>query len=114
MMVQDSKNWHFREKAHTPNFKALWKHVSTKGNPSGFYLFMVERENAVRKDDQEEQTKLAVGDDRNIELILIRSKPKEKSEERLIEELKDRNEALEKAKDWMDEYIYIKNLEESL
>ncbi len=105
MVLEDSKYWHFREKAHSPNFKALWKHVSTKGNPSGYYLFMVEKE---------EQNNISAGENKKIELILIRSKPKEKSQERVItNELKDKNEAIEEAKNWMDEFIYIKHLEES-
>ncbi len=113
MVLEDSKYWHFREKAHSPSFKALWKHVSTKGNPSGYYLFMVEREEVTQKREEEEQTNLSIGENKNIELILIRSKPKEKSQERVVtNELKDKNEAIEEAKNWMDEYIYIKHLEE--
>ncbi len=114
MAIEDSKHWHFREKAHSPNFKALWKHMSTKGNPSGYYLFMVERDEIVQKNEEEGQTKLPMGDNKNIELILIRSKPKEKNKERVItKELKDKNEAIEEAKNWMDEFIYIKNLEKT-
>ncbi len=114
MVLEDSKYWHFREKTHSPIFKALWKHVSTKGNPSGYYLVMVEREKVIQKSEEEGQAILSTEDDKNIELILIRSKPKEKSQEHVItDELNNKNEAIEEAKDWMDEYIYIKHLEES-
>ncbi|MBS3817793.1 MAG: hypothetical protein KGY76_09560, partial [Candidatus Thermoplasmatota archaeon] len=111
--LEDSKYWHFREKTYSPIFKALWKHVSTKGNPSGYYLVMVEREKVIQKSEEEEQASLSTGENKNIELILIRSKPKEKSQEYVItDELNDKNEAIEEAKNWMDEYIYIKHLEE--
>jgi len=79
LVLEDSKYWHFREKTYSPIFKALWKHVSTKGNPSGYYLVMVEREEVIQKSEEDGQAILSTEDDKNIELILIRSKPMKKA-----------------------------------